>query len=165
MSVGAHARTICRLENAPKEMLNDTYTAGLLHDLGELVLASACQEDYTHAYDYAMVNAVSLADAEKELLGCTHAEIGAYLLGIWGLPHPIVEAVAYHHRPSDCVGAGFSPLAAVHVADALVFARHKGEEEYPPPQMDIAFLQRLDLDSRLQEWEKACAELEQPEGD
>jgi hypothetical protein len=43
----------------------------------------------------------SLVEAEREALGCTHAEVGAYLLGLWGLPDPIRLAVAFHHRPSD----------------------------------------------------------------
>ena len=52
--------------------------------------------------------------------GTTHAEVGAYLLGLWGLPDPIVEAVAWHHNPGGCPGKAFTPLTAVHAADAIV---------------------------------------------
>jgi HD-like signal output (HDOD) protein len=107
-----------------------------------------------------MVNDVGLTDAEKALLGCTHAEIGAYLLGIWGLPHPIVEAVVYHHRPADCLEAGFSPLTAVHVADAVAFARQEQAPGYPVPRTDMAYLQKIGLDARLAGWEKACADID-----
>lgn len=58
-------------------------------------------------------------EAERKVLGATHAEMGAYLLGIWGLSEPLVEAVAFHHTPMMCVNDAFTPLAAVHVADAF----------------------------------------------
>jgi HD-like signal output (HDOD) protein/CheY-like chemotaxis protein len=163
--VGAFAQAICRSENACKGSANDAYTAGLLHDAGELILAAACQEDYTHAYDYAMVNEVRLQEAERELLGCTHAEIGAYLLGIWGLPHPIVEAVAYHHRPSEAVGTEFSPLAAVHVADALAWSHGSQESQYPLPEVDQEFLGHIGLADRLGNWETVCTALDTKERD
>jgi HD-like signal output (HDOD) protein len=56
----------------------------------------------------------------RALLGTTHAEVGAYLLGLWGLPDAIVEALAFHHCPSACPDQRFSPLTAVHIANALV---------------------------------------------
>jgi HD-like signal output (HDOD) protein len=49
----------------------------------------------------------------------THAEVGAYLLGLWGFRDDLIEAVAYHHRPGDCIATRFTPLTAVHVADAF----------------------------------------------
>lgn len=163
-TVGAYAQAISLTEKAPKDFVNDAYTAGLLHDCGELVLAAACKEDYTHAYDYATINDVRQSEAEKELLGCTHAEIGAYLLGIWGLPHSIVEAVAYHHRPAECVGAGFSPLTVVHVADALVWANSDNDAGVPPPKVDRAYLAGLGMEDRYTAWETACADLESRKG-
>lgn len=159
--VGGYAQAICQLEKTSKEVAGDAYTAGLLHDAGKLVIASASPQDYAHVHDYAVVNGVGFTDAEKALLGCTHAEIGAYLLGIWGLPHPIVEAVAYHHRPADCVETGFSPLTAVHVADAVAFARQEQAPGYPVPLTDMAYLQRIALDARLAGWEKACTDIDE----
>ena len=163
-AVGAYAQAISRAEKMPKELLNDAFTAGLLHDCGELVLAVACKEDYMHAYDYAAVNAMRLSDAEKELFGCTHAEIGAYLLGIWGLPHPIVEAIAYHHRPADCLGGDFSPLTAVHVADVLAWTSSGHDKGFPPPEVDRAYLAGLGLEDRHTAWETACADLDPGKG-
>lgn len=157
MIVGAYAQAICQVEDIPKEMAGDAYTAGLLHDTGALVFASACTEDYARVCDYAVMNAIPLSDAEKEVLGCTHGEVGAYLLGIWGLPHPIVESIAYHHRPVDSIGSGFSPLTAVHAADVLAYARQKEAFDYPVPQMNITYLEKLGLEGRTDAWEEACA--------
>ncbi|MCX5759845.1 MAG: response regulator, partial [Candidatus Hydrogenedentes bacterium] len=157
MIVGTYAQAICQAEDIPKEMAGDAYTAGLLHDAGALVFASSCTEDYTRVYDYAVTKAIQLSDAEKEVLGCTHGEVGAYLLGIWGLPHPIIESVAYHHRPADSIGSVFSPLTAVHVADVLAFARQREPSAYPVPRMDMAYLEKFGLTKRVAVWEKICA--------
>jgi HD-like signal output (HDOD) protein len=75
-----------------------------------------------------MVRAVMLAEerglplceAERTVLDATHAEVGAYLLGLWGLPYPILEAVAFHHDPAPAAQTEFDLLAAVAVAQALV---------------------------------------------
>ena len=160
MIVGAYAQAICQTEDISKEVAGDAYTAGLLHDTGELVFASACAEDYARVHDFARVNAVPLSDAEKAELGCTHAEVGAYLLGIWGLPHSIIESVAYHHRPADCVGSGFSPLTAVHAGDVLAYAHQKEAFNHPLPRMNVAYIEKLGLEGRTDAWEKACADVD-----
>jgi HD-like signal output (HDOD) protein len=160
MIVGVYAQDICQTQEIPKELAGDAYTAGLLHDTGELVLASACTEDYTRVYDCATEKGIPLADAEKEILGCTHGEVGAYLLGIWGLPHSIIESVAYHHRPADSIGGAFSTLTAVHVADVLALTRHADTSNHPLPHMDMAYLARLGLEGRVARWEEVCADID-----
>ncbi|MBI5092305.1 MAG: HDOD domain-containing protein [Candidatus Hydrogenedentes bacterium] len=160
MIVGWYARSVCLAENTSSELAGDAYTAGLLHDTGKLVLASAYTEEYAHVYDHSVVNAIPLHDAEKQVLGCTHAEVGAYLLGIWGLPHAIIESVAYHHRPADSVGTSFAPLTAVHAADVLAFGLQKEPADYPAPAMDMAYLGRLGLEGRAVAWEGACANID-----
>lgn len=165
LTVGAYAQAICQAEGAAKETTGDAYTAGVLHDAGELVFASACPEDYAHLCDCAVVNDVPMVDAERRQLGCTHAEIGAYLFGIWGLRHPIIEAVAYHHRPMDCGASEFLPLTAVHVADVLAFREQEGGYAYPLPQISAPYLERLGLDARVPEWEKVCSSADARGGD
>ena len=110
------------------------------------------------------MNAVPLPDAEKQVLGCTHAEVGAYLLGIWGLPHPIVESVAYHHRPAESIGDGFSALTAVHAADALAGPSQEDKVDIPGPQMDMAYVDRLGLNEHVGAWSKICQESNQEGG-
>jgi HD-like signal output (HDOD) protein/CheY-like chemotaxis protein len=151
-----YAQTICQIEQTSKETAGDAYTAGLLHDVGQLVLGAACREEYAGVLDRATSDDIQLQTAEKQCLGCTHADVGAYLLGIWGLPHPIVEAVAYHHRPADCLGSGFSPLTAVHAADAIACARQQEQHQYPPPQMDMAHIAKLGLGTHTALWDAAC---------
>jgi len=88
---------------------------------------------------------------ERERLGCTHAELGAYLMSIWGLPFSLVHAVAYHHRPSETPETTFSSLTAVHAADVIV------SESDPSPLnhdavLDPPYLERLGLSDRENVW-------------
>lgn len=161
MIVGTYAQAICQAEGLTKEMTGNAYTAGLLHDTGELVFAATCAEDYVHICDYAMLNELSMSEAENEVLGCTHEEVGAYLLGIWGLPHPIIESIAYHHKPMNSIGNVFSPLTAIHVADVLAFARGEKVGDRPLPQLDRAYIERIGMEEHVDHWEKACSNIDE----
>jgi len=108
-----------------------TFQAALLHDVGKLVLAANLPEEYARALEIANMPGGDPIAAEREVFGHSHAEVGAYLIGIWGLPDPLVEAVAFHHRPGDAPGAGMSPLAIVHVADLLAHHSDDGVAREP----------------------------------
>jgi HD-like signal output (HDOD) protein/CheY-like chemotaxis protein len=71
--------------------------AGMLHDIGERILWDAMPEQYTAIRLEALRSGVPVHVVEEAVLGTTHARLGAYLLGIWNLPHAIVDAVAHHH--------------------------------------------------------------------
>jgi len=73
--------------------------AGLLHDLGKLVLATRDTQEYRLIVKYVRDTGHPLEQIESEALWCNHATVGAYLMGLWGLPYGAVEAVAYHHDP------------------------------------------------------------------
>jgi HD-like signal output (HDOD) protein len=102
---------------------------------------------------------IPLTQAERAEYGVTHAEIGAYLLGLWGLPYPIVEAVAHHHEPRRVAQRGLDVLCAVHVADELI---HEAEPERsldpaPRPPLDVSYLAELGLAERLPDWREIVA--------
>jgi putative nucleotidyltransferase with HDIG domain len=113
------AKKIAEEQLACGNMTDDAFTAGLLHDIGKLIFASRCPEEYATAARMAKENASPLWVVEREIFSATHAEVGAYLLAIWGLPNPIVEAVAFHHNPASTTGESFSALTAVHAADVF----------------------------------------------
>jgi HD-like signal output (HDOD) protein len=148
IAVSKLAQQIAAVENSPKALLEECFTAGLLHDLGKLVLMAEfprqCQEVYAAKSDVR-------ANVERQSLGCTHAEVGAYLMSIWGLPFPLVHAVAYHHHPEETSETKFSPLTAVHAADAIA-----SEADPSPLNHDIAldqpYLSRLGLSERESVW-------------
>ncbi len=128
------------------------FTAGVLHDIGLLVIATRLPKRFAEAIAKSKDTNQPLQVVENELYGITHAEIGAYLLGLWGLPYPILEAAAFHHRPSDLPQESFSVLTAVHVASALVASR-SGEADGPCEEVDVSYLESLGLRDRLEEWE------------
>ena len=105
-------------EHADQRTRDESFTAGLLHDAGKLILAATLGKQYGKVLEYSRRADVGLHAAERELLGCSHGQIAAYLFGVWGLPGTIVEAVAWHHEPAESLSLKFSPLAAVHVASA-----------------------------------------------
>jgi putative nucleotidyltransferase with HDIG domain len=96
-----------------------TIVAALLHDIGSLILASKMPDKFCSAHASAKEKGCKLFVVEEELLGTSHAEIGAYLLGLWGLPNLAVEAIAHHHRPTRIPHSGFDSTVAVYVADLL----------------------------------------------
>jgi HD-like signal output (HDOD) protein len=98
----------------------DAFTAALLHDIGKLVLAVCIPAKFTTVVQACKTTGRPQHQVEAELLGVTHAEVGAYLLALWGLPLPIVEAVAYHHNPSAAIEHIFDIPSAVSLANSLV---------------------------------------------
>jgi HD-like signal output (HDOD) protein/ActR/RegA family two-component response regulator len=101
---------------------DDTMLAGLLHDIGYWVLAQECSAEVRESVELAAATGIRMHEAESQVIGASHAEIGAYLLGIWGLPYSVIEAVAHHHEPQRVSQAYFDALAALAIAQALVCA-------------------------------------------
>jgi HD-like signal output (HDOD) protein len=91
---------------------------------------------------------------ERELLGATHAEVGGYLLGAWGLPLPIVEAVAYHHSLPAARSARMDAVLAVHVGDALAASALSGESHI---DIDVAALDAAGVSHELPRWRDLAA--------
>jgi putative nucleotidyltransferase with HDIG domain len=144
------ATQIAHAERAGDRVVRESGLAGLFHDIGRLTLASQLPGPYREVMGAMLSENLSAADAERRLFGASHAEVGAYLLGLWGLPDPLVEAVAWHHNPSACPGNSFTPLTAVHVADAVL----RAEEGVLP---DMEYLERLGLAERWDVWKELPA--------
>lgn len=120
------------------------YTAGLLHDLGKLALALNFDEDYERILNDAEDKAVPVYQIEQEFFGVTHAETGAYLLALWGMPLPIVEAVASHHLPVQKLRTESPVVTALHLADQLVNAPHRLDEILAEYRSDVRVWRRLE---------------------
>jgi HD-like signal output (HDOD) protein/ActR/RegA family two-component response regulator len=110
---------IARALTVNTPLADDVLLAALVHDIGYWVLAHESPRELERARDWALANGVSMHEAELHICGGSHAEIGAYLLGIWGLPYSVVEAVAHHHAPGRIRQTQFDVLAALAVANAL----------------------------------------------
>ncbi len=159
LAVGCLARQLADMERLTRDQADDALLAGILHDIGKLVLADHFGRDYALVCLAADKTSLPLLSAELDQFDASHADVGGYLLGLWGLPQDLIEAVAFHHEPSAHNVDRFSPLTAVHVANALVHAADNPAEsdDAPPPKLDMAYLARLGCTQRLPAWREAAS--------
>lgn len=155
-TTGVCARRVAKEQRADSKMQDQCFLAGLLHDVGQLILAVGLPDEYQNVQEGARTRNEPVWKAEQQQFGASHADLGAYLLGLWGLPDPIIEAVAMHHQPALAVVREFSPIIAVHVADAFMHASQNASTELPPPEVDLAYLTQLGLSDKLEVWHELC---------
>lgn len=151
LNVAVTAREIAAMESKAQHLADDAFLAGILHDIGKLIIGSRLPERCEEVRQLAEAEGLQDWEAERQVLGTTHGEIGAYLIGLWGLPMPIVEAVALHHFPHESAAAEFSVLAAVHAANAL---SHESDDD-ASCRWDETYLDRLNLADNKQQWREA----------
>lgn len=133
---------------------DEAYTLGLVHDIGKMALARGFPEQWRVACDAMAARRVQCHVVEQEIFGVTHAEVGACLLGLWGFPAPIVEAVAHHHRPSAIAESGRRLVAALHFSDTVV---PDEREDGVAPAIDEAFLAAAIPCELLQGWRRVAS--------
>jgi putative nucleotidyltransferase with HDIG domain len=135
--------------------------AGILHDVGKLVLSVGRPRALEEVLRTARHDSRPAHLVEGEILAVDHAAIGAYLLGIWGLPQEIVEAIAFHHAPSAAPHPAFDTIAVIHVADALVREREAelaGRSDADASALlDRAYIASIGVRERLPAWREAAA--------
>ncbi len=153
MKCGALARTIMRRERMEFADTEDAFTAGILHDMGKLMLADSLPDEFGRALTLAANEKIPLIEAELDVFGATHAGLAAYLLGLWGLPAAIVEAVAFHHTPEKSGLKKCSALTAVHVASALF-------DETGTAPLNEAYLTEIGVADRVGDWRNTANELQ-----
>ncbi len=161
MKTGLLAREIAGAEGADTVMVADAFMTGLLHDVGKLLLGHNIPDIYQRIFERSSREKIPFFEAERAELGATHGEVGAYLLGLWGLPDAVVEGVAFHHNLGGSLVKGFEPLIAVHVASAIEHSpcQSNGEKVFVEG-IDMEGLERLGLKARLPAWIEACHEVE-----
>jgi HD-like signal output (HDOD) protein len=154
MSTAGRAREIAQLEDCSQKIINECFVGGMLHDIGKLLIAANYPKDYEQATRLVAEGRLSACAAEKEVFGVDHAGVGGYLLGLWGLPVDVVEAIALHHSPRRTKNLVFSALTTVHVADVF---EHEcaGQPPVSDNELDGPYLAALGLDHRVVAWRQA----------
>jgi len=138
---------------------DQAFLAGLLHDIGTLFIASQDPARYLEVMTLSGQKHASICVVEKKLLGFFHGEIGAYLMAHWGLAPQVIEAVLLHHTPQLCGNPHFSPLTAVHIADALLPAVHNATGADLSNPLNKAYLTATGAHVQLGQWQTRAASL------
>jgi putative nucleotidyltransferase with HDIG domain len=156
-----HAMLVARVAGAilpTGRSQQEAVTAGLLHDIGKLVLIADDPEQWNELNDIAVERHIPLHEVEEEVQGVTHAATGAYLLSLWGLPDGVVEAVAHHHDPGELPATTMDAVAAVHIANALANDIEAGASgRAPSGGLDEAFLAKLGVSAQRSGWRMLAA--------
>ena len=144
----------------PKHLVDIATVAGMLHDVGKLIMAWKLPQRLEKLLEERRLEQCPLYKVEEREYGFSHAEIGAYLLGLWGLPYAVVEAVALHHAPNRTSRRTFDAASAVYIANLLAQEQESsfpslGEEGL---QTNPEYLVSLGVQEHIPNWRAMAAE-------
>jgi len=131
------------------------FCAGVLHDTGKIIFANSLPDEYAAVLKETRETGAQLCEVERKYFQATHADMGGYLLALWGLPVPLVEAVANHHRPLRC-GTQLCLAGLVHMANALQHSRATPPEAGGGP-VDQDYLKAASLGREFEAWRAKLA--------
>jgi len=158
MEVAVFAEKITQMENDAKELAETAFLAGFMHDIGKLVFFSSVQEQYLPTLELVKSRKIPPDQAEQQLFNATHGQVGGYLLGLWGLPLPVVEIVLFHHHPEQHPTPSFLPAVAVHAADVIYYRLHP-DSHFGEPILNGALLKQAGMADRFDHWVTSCGEI------
>jgi HD-like signal output (HDOD) protein len=124
-------------------------------DVGALVLLLNMPDEFDKARQLSREQMKPLWEAERDVLGVSHAEVGAYLLSLWGLSDTIDEAILHHHLPTRSNNLQFSALTCIHVANALEHDHRIDEPTFNVPKIDEGYMSSIQMLPRLGAWREA----------
>ena len=159
LMVAEAAKAITISQTSSRTMAEESYVGGLLHACGKLILSANFPSKYVEVNKMVEEDGMPLLDAEVKIFGAHHGQVGAFILGLWGLAGPIVEAVHWYRNPSNSIPVDFQPLTSVHVASSLIFEPGDEEEDLPSDsglfnnaELDNDYLEKISLLNRLEDW-------------
>lgn len=158
MLVGGCAKKIAMNESNDKELIDNCFISGILHDVGKLVLLAKMTDEYERAVTLARETNISLRAAEKQIFDTTHSDIGSYLMGLWGLQGPVVEGIGFHHRLDNYPDEGFSPALAVHAANVFCHESQTNEAVGARCEIDLKQLEERGMGDKIDTWREICVE-------
>ena len=153
LETASAARIIAGQQGLDKATLDDAFLAGMLHDIGKLVLVQSMPDKYGEVLQKSGNRFVERV--EQEILQTTHADVGAYLLGIWGLTDTVVESVAFHESPGNAPTEGLGLPAIVHAADRLVHFPEQTDADCEELGLDTRCLDEFGMRERWPVWQAA----------
>jgi putative nucleotidyltransferase with HDIG domain len=165
LAVGGLAMAVAKHLGLDQESMENAMLVGLLHDIGMFIEINFFEEEFRRAHAIGQERGIPLYEAEVEVFGTSHSEIGAYLLGLWGLPDPIVEAVSFHHNPGEVGESEPGILCALHIANNIRDAVDSDRSFMSWEDLfDVDYIRSMGLadgmDQRLQDLWDLAGELE-----
>ncbi|VAX25882.1 hypothetical protein MNBD_NITROSPINAE02-426 [hydrothermal vent metagenome] len=157
--VGSFSREIMKLESADAKLIDMASMAGMLHDIGKIILFTNLKEKYEEAMAIAKKQGVCLNDVERRIFHSSHSQVGAYLLGLWGIPDDIIEAVFFHHDPGNSPEREFGLVTTLHVANALVAEQAPSYTMGKLSQIDYRHIETIGKLDRINVWKEKLLEL------
>jgi HD-like signal output (HDOD) protein/CheY-like chemotaxis protein len=157
LGIGRCAEKIAQLETGNETLAEQSFAAGLFHEIGRLLLAQNFSATYVPLIVSAAQKTKPLVELEREAFGATHAEAGAGLLDFWGLPVSLIEAVALQYEPDLTTDPVLSPLTFLHVANVLDEASRTNDPEDAVLRLDSTYLDKLGLSGRISAWQQAVS--------
>ena len=157
LAVATLARRIAREEGLSENLRDQAFCAGMLACIGTLVFFDA-EPLKTREILRRAEEGEDLAALEREVFGASQAELGGYLLGLWGFNNAVVEAVLYQNKPSDCVYADRSSLTCVHLARAFGPRWPFGSRTLRPVMLDIDYVRHLGMEAKVKSWLETLVE-------
>lgn len=161
VEVGSISQEIAKRIGWSRNDSQVAFTAGLLHDMGKLIMATHFDKTYMRHPTFSMhtPDTEQVQELENETFGINHAHIGAALLALWGIPPKVVNAVAYHHKPQDDVVQGVSLSTIIHVANAAAYLRKLDEEakqKEMPKLISFDFITSIGIEEDVRDWLKSA---------
>ncbi len=144
------AQKIARSQNMSEEAQDHAYTAGLLSDIGLVILATELADEFKAISDSLTMSTPAQLTVEAEAFGNDHCDISAYFLGLWGFPIDIVEAVRGHQKPNIDEGNAFSLISVAHIAQALIYA--KGDRATFENMLDMEYINKIGKADQIDSW-------------
>lgn len=157
LRVANYAKVIAISQKADRVDQDQSFLAGILHDLGKLILWTNFPNEYGEVCSMCSVERCTVSEAEKRHFQASHEQVAAYLLGLWGFADAVVEAVAFHHHPGCLPLKRFTPLTALHVANA--FDHFKTDALVSlEAGVDESYLREIGLYQNLPAWALALSD-------
>jgi HD-like signal output (HDOD) protein len=149
ISVGRVAQELSHILPVGSRARREAFTAGILHDIGKLILAMHRGEEYRAVLKEAVRTDCAPSIVERAVFGATHGEIGAYLLSLWGFPASLVEAAAFHAAPGRAESSEPNTLSVVYLADRLCRWNCSADDRLEAAAFDLAYLDSVGLTRML----------------
>ncbi|MFT5525041.1 MAG: HD-like signal output (HDOD) protein [Pirellulaceae bacterium] len=159
LQVSQAAKTIALAEAADENTVNDALLAGMMHDVGKVILASEEPQTYCSIIDEARKSDRQSFEVETERLSLDHGQLGAFAMALWGIPGPVVDAIAFHHKPHSIHQREGLPLGLiVHAADTITHELTCTDEtSHLVPELDGEALEQFGFEHRVDHWREAIA--------